>query len=212
MTTCHEFDEHLDELALGLLDPLRADPLLAHAVACPRCQARLDELAALADRLLLLAPEAEPPAGFETGALARMGADPGAKRRAPRWRWAAAAVVVLVALGAGVLLGRAGGGDGQVARRGTIVASSGAEVGTVELRSSPSPHVLVAVADPRPGGDVRTCELELRDGRRVVVGTWSYIEIATGIWAVGVDDALLDAVAMRVLAADGTVLATATLA
>jgi anti-sigma factor RsiW len=213
VTTCHDVDDGLDELALGLLDPAEAEPLLAHAAGCPRCQARLDELAALADRLLLVAPEAEPPAGFEAGALARMGGRPVAAPRPTRRRWVAAVAVVLVALAAGTLLGRglAGRGDDGVARRGTIVASTGAEVGTVQLLSSPSPHVLVDVQSPQPAPGARTCELELPDGRRVVVGSWTYDDIATGIWAVGVDAPLLDAVAMRVLAADGTVIATAAL-
>jgi anti-sigma factor RsiW len=212
MSPCDMFDDGLDELALGLLDGPDEEALLAHASSCPRCQGRLDEMAALADRLLLVAPEVEPPAGFEAGALARMGGTTAVPARHVWWWVVSAVAAVLLALVVGVVVGRAGDGQGDsVARSGTIVATSGASVGTVELRSSPSPHVLVHVAQPRPGAGVRTCELELADGRRVAVGTWNYDEIESGIWAVGIDKPLLDAVAMRVIDEDGSVLATAAL-
>jgi hypothetical protein len=70
--TCDEFDQGVDELAVGTLGEPERGILLDHAASCPACEARLNWLAGLADRLLLLVPEVEPPAGFEAGAMARM--------------------------------------------------------------------------------------------------------------------------------------------
>jgi hypothetical protein len=70
--SCDEFDQGVDELAVGTLGEPERGILLEHAAVCPVCEARLNGLAGLADRLLLLVPEVEPPAGFEAGAMARM--------------------------------------------------------------------------------------------------------------------------------------------
>ena len=172
MTTCADVDASVDELAVGAVsEPLRSD-LLAHAASCPSCDLRLRELVAVADRLLLLAPSAEPPPGFETRVLATL--RPRRRRRGALL--AVAALLVLVLAGAAVV-----------------------------LVSEPRPHVLVTVADPRSGPGVRSCELVLADGERVVVGSWGYEEIDTGVWAVAVDERLLDAVSMRITDGDRVV-------
>ena len=192
MTTCADVDASVDELAVGAVsEPLRSG-LLAHAASCPSCDLRLRELVAVADRLLLLAPSAEPPPGFETRVLATL--RPRRRRRGALL--AVAALLVLVLAGAAVMLART---DDRVARRSApIVATGGTVVGEVVLVSEPRPHVLVTVADPRSGPGVRSCELVLADGERVVVGSWGYEEIDTGVWAVAVDERLLDAVSMRI--------------
>jgi hypothetical protein len=43
----------------------------------------------------------------------------------------------------------------------------------------------------------------------VKVGSWEVADLASGIWAVGIDASMLDATAMRVTSDDGTVLASA---
>jgi hypothetical protein len=63
-----------EDLALGAIDGSERAELFAHAAGCPACQARLDELALLTDRLLLAAPELEPPAGFEGRVLDHLSA------------------------------------------------------------------------------------------------------------------------------------------
>lgn len=213
--SCEVFDDGLDELALGLADESERSRLLAHAASCARCQARLDDLVALGDRLLLVAPEVEPPAGFESRALERMGVGQvaAAGRRGRAVRWVAAAAVAIAVLGAGIVIGRSStsGQSSAAPRSGVIVATSGADIGTATLLSTPRPHILVSVPQPRNGPGLRTCELELTDGRRVAVGTWTSDELSTGIWAVGIEPAFLDAVAMRVIAEDGSILATAAL-
>jgi hypothetical protein len=51
-------------LALGLGEPGQA-ALAGHVAVCVTCAARLDDLVAVAGTLSLLAPEADPPSGFE---------------------------------------------------------------------------------------------------------------------------------------------------
>jgi hypothetical protein len=70
--------------------------------------------------------------------------------------------------------------------------------------------VLVTVERPRPGPGTRFCELQLPDGTWVEVGSWELDEIASGVWAAGIDAELLDSGAMRITLDDGTVVATAT--
>jgi hypothetical protein len=210
--TCELFDEHADELALGQVgEPLRSN-LLAHAGDCPHCHSLLDGLGTVVDRLLLVAPQAEPPAGFESRALARIGVPAvgrPSRRRTVVPVWVAA--VALIAVGAGTfgVAWLTGDRSPPEAVAATIVTVNGAEVGEVRLIAAPHPHVLVTVDAPRPGSDLRHCELQRADGTWVKVGTWEAADLAAGVWAVGVDAELLDATAMRVTTDDGTVLATA---
>jgi hypothetical protein len=62
----HErFREFAPELALGIADGEDRAWALEHLADCPACRAHLERLSATADELALLAPPAEPPAGFE---------------------------------------------------------------------------------------------------------------------------------------------------
>lgn len=208
-SACEHFDEHADALALGQVDePLRSQ-LLAHSADCPRCHSLLDGLATVIDRLLLVAPHVEPPAGFEGRALGRIGVAATARRRTRRSRWLlapAVAVAVAVALVAGVMRLA---DDERGARETPIVAATGAVVGSVRLVAEPEPHVLVTVDSPRPDPGVRHCELRRPGGTWAEVGTWEVADLAAGVWAVGIPPELLTATAMRVTLDDGTVVATA---
>lgn len=206
--TCAEFDDAVDELAVGAIAEPRRSALTAHAEGCSRCGSRLRELADLADQMLLLAPSVEPDAGFESRVLSRIGAPEGPRSRRRFAMIAAAAAALLVGVVAGVAVGNRGG-DRDGYRRAAILASNGASVGTAVLVTDPRPHVLVAIENAPPLPGRRACELELSDGRRVVVGSWSSDEIAHGAWAVGITREQLRAVKMRIVAEDGRVLATA---
>ena len=203
---CEEFDAHVDELALGQLDePLRSQ-LLAHTVECPHCYSLLDSLGTVADRLLLAAPQVEPPAGFENRALARLDtATVGSTRRARGLRWVAAGAVASVIAAGALVAVRV---DDRPKEVTAAIVTAGTEVGSVQLIAEPTPHVLVVIDTPRPGPGIRACELQRPDGTWETVGWWDAADIASGVWAVGIDPALLDATAMRITA-DDDVLATA---
>ncbi|MFI5372466.1 MAG: zf-HC2 domain-containing protein [Candidatus Eisenbacteria bacterium] len=95
--TCAQVRELAPELALGVLGGAERAETIAHIKGCARCQAYVLELTEAADALALLAPEVEPPAGFESRVLSGIHAD----RRRDRRRWfgwvaaAAAAVAIL---------------------------------------------------------------------------------------------------------------------
>ena len=208
---CEDFAERVEELSLGMVDVPNRSDLLMHSGVCPRCQSLLDGFATLVDRLLLCAPELEPPAGFESRVLARLGTDVPSNRRtrASLWAAAAAAVVVLV-VAVGVLSARVDAPPKVVDASASIFATAGAELGSVRLVAEPAPHVLVMIAAPRPGPGTRHCELRRTDGSWVQVGTWQPADLAGGVWATGIDKQLLHATAMRITLDDGTVLASAT--
>jgi hypothetical protein len=84
MTDNHsETRELAAELALDVAAGEERGRALAHLEACRECRALVGGLADAKEEILLLAPEREPSAGFESRTLARL-ARPVA--RAPRWR------------------------------------------------------------------------------------------------------------------------------
>lgn len=66
-TVSHDqFRAQLAELALGLLQGRQQTCLLQHVAYCGGCAAHLQDLVTVADGLLwLLAPEVDPPIGFD---------------------------------------------------------------------------------------------------------------------------------------------------
>lgn len=206
---CELFDAHVEELALGQQDePLRGR-LLAHAAVCAQCHSLIDGLGSVADRLLLAAPQIEPPADFESRALARLGRQPAASRRVAGFAWLVGAAVVGAMVTAGVFMTLSSGDRHDEVATAAIVATGGTEVGSARLVAEPTPHLVVSIPAPRTGPGIRTCELLRADGTWQEIGWWDAEDIATGVWAVGIDAALLDATAMRITSA-GDVVATAT--
>jgi Putative zinc-finger len=121
--TCAELETLAPELALGTIDGAERAAVLSHLAGCAKCREHTDQLAGVADRLLLLAPPAEPPPGFEIRVLTRV-AGPAAKPartarplrsarsvRRPRRALVGVAAVALVAALAGGGLALLGGSD-----------------------------------------------------------------------------------------------------
>src|ERR1700759_2241474 len=142
---CIAFDGAAAELALGLLDADVADELLAHAAGCDRCRSELDSLSSTADRLTILAPEAEPPAGFERKALAAMGAPPAvgpSKRTGPL-----VAAAVLLAVAGGIVVGRWTGSSGtpNSVASGVLTDGSGQSRGFVSIVRGDHPQLVMSL-------------------------------------------------------------------
>jgi predicted anti-sigma-YlaC factor YlaD len=78
---CEELRELAPELALGIVEGEERGRALEHLVDCPECRRRVDDLAEVADQLLLLAPHREPPVGFESEVLRRVLPAPKPRRR-----------------------------------------------------------------------------------------------------------------------------------
>jgi len=109
--SCAQLQELAAELALGTVAGAERAAALDHLAGCRACRELVDQLARAADSLLLLAPEIEPPPGFESKVLSRMGAAPVPLRRPARHRrvLVGIAAAVLVAALSGVGLATLGG-------------------------------------------------------------------------------------------------------
>jgi hypothetical protein len=210
--TCADFDEAAEDLSLGYAsEPSRA-ALLSHAASCTRCGALLRDLTTTVDRLLELAPAAEPPPGFETRALAAMGVRDARERRRPRVRafaFAVALACAVLGLIAGGLITRATQTQDAPADAVAIVTTSGRALGTAEIYSSRSTQVVVVLNAPHSWRGVWTCELQRTDGSWVRVDAWTSDDAPTGAWAAPIPSDLAKAQAMRIRSADGTIIATA---
>ncbi len=70
---CAEFADAAAELALGVLTGRERARALAHLDRCEACRENVRELTVTAEELVGLLPAIEPPAGFETRAMERLG-------------------------------------------------------------------------------------------------------------------------------------------
>jgi hypothetical protein len=84
--SCAELEALAAELALGTVAGAERARALDHLAGCAACRELVDDLAGLADRMLLLAPVIEPPPGFESKVLAQMGVAPVRELRPTRRR------------------------------------------------------------------------------------------------------------------------------
>jgi len=71
--TCGEMADVAAELALGVLTGRERAMAIAHLDKCDECREHVRQLMATGEQLLELLPSAEPPAGFETRVLERIG-------------------------------------------------------------------------------------------------------------------------------------------
>ena len=71
--SCDQFAEVAAEFALGVLTGRERAAALAHLNGCESCREQVRELTMVGDELLALLPPAEPPAGFESRVLDRLG-------------------------------------------------------------------------------------------------------------------------------------------
>ncbi|MGH3342887.1 MAG: anti-sigma factor family protein [Carbonactinosporaceae bacterium] len=195
---CAQTRELMPELAAAIAYGGERAQALEHLAECPACRRELDETARVVDDLLLLAPEREPPAGFEASVMARLTLRP---RRFPRARTLVAQVAVIalaVGLTAGVVW-RQTSDERRLAAdyRETLSVANGryltaaplrrgaAEVGHVfAYQGSPS-WVFVTVEDAQLSGTYRVTLLA--DGSREY--TLGKISVADGVasWGRTVD-------------------------
>src|SRR3954469_24391018 len=93
---CSEIRDMLPELATGAASGEVRATALAHLAGCAACRRELADTAATVDELLLLAPEREPPPGFDARVLSRLDAGRPSRRRTRGAYLLAAAVVLIV--------------------------------------------------------------------------------------------------------------------
>jgi hypothetical protein len=227
-----------DELALGILPGQERAEAIAHLDRCPACREHVEQLTLVGDGLLSLLPDSEPPVGFETRVTERLGLNRPARRRRPRAGVAVAAAAA-IALGFGFggwAVGTAiegasapssrssqppGSEHGLVAASlltpdhrpvGRIFAYTGSPgwvYMSVHLGRAEDGSRAAGSGDGYPEAVKVSCRLEVTDGTSVRIGEFSLDDAGQGYWGapMRVDPGTVSGA--RLLAADGSVVATA---
>lgn len=218
--SCEETRSIAAELALGLVSGTERADALAHLATCSACSDEVELFATVADRLLLLAPLAEPSAGFETVVLARVSEGSGVLGRAPARRSpsrlsigvAAAVSIVALLLVSGLLLARDDTGERVAAA--PMATASGQVVGDVYVHDGSPGWIFVTLlgweAWTGAGGQTYVLEAKLRDGRTVSLGELA-LDSGRGGWGTNLAVAPGDVRAVSVVDGDGRVRCSATL-
>jgi anti-sigma-K factor RskA len=224
---CEKYSGELAELALGVLTGRERAQALSHVESCPRCGDELEQLSRVADTVVQVAPEAEPPMGFEVRLFEKMGlSDELARHRTRRHqfrhpRWAAAVVGVAaaaaVALGLGLSLPSStaptGIALGQHEHSPVVSAplvENGTPVGRVATFSGKAPWMSMMLADSSARGKVN-CVVVTDDGVSHHLGTFVARE-GYGAWIAPLQHVNpKDIRTAEVVSLSGTVIATATL-
>lgn len=220
------------ELALGALTGRERAGALAHLDRCEACRQKVSRLMVTSGELLELLPASDPPPGFEARVLERLGLaafgraivsqasrvgnlrrrrgrrprEPGRGRRLLA---AAAAAVVVAGLG-GWGLGAGLAPAGQVAVSSAALVSPGHRtVGEIYAYGGRPEWVYVSVDVGGRNGAV-VCELVGKDEHVTTVGSFTLTD-GYGSWG-SPDSADGSPRGARLVAPDGTVLATATFA
>ncbi|MFI9566130.1 hypothetical protein [Streptomyces rishiriensis] len=224
---CPEMRDIAAEVALGVMPARERAVALAHLQRCPRCRENVRELARTADELLNLIPGREPPPGFETRVLQRIGLRLQRRRRTLRQRLTlgAAAAVAAAALATG---GWAIGITSAPPQSATSpmrpdrlfsadLTSHSQDVGRVFAYTGRPSWVYMSVdADDAPAdgrADLKgklTCQVERADGSTTTIGTFSLTN-GYAHWAAKYPTGSAPVTEVNLLAADSSVVATATL-
>lgn len=230
---CPETEGTLAELALGILPGDQRALVLVHLDRCGRCRGVAQKLSLSADTLLQLAPEAEPPVGFEVGLFERLRiSEPGPEvmtaprrispslaRLSRRGRamivTAAATLTVGLGFGAGWLanpgpsLAVSPYDHGLASATATLSSDTGA-VGTVATFAGTPGWMLMTVHSGKGSGWV-TCNVTVAGGGHVTVGTFR-LDDGYGAWSARLPVPASAIRSAQVVTASGGVLGSATLA
>jgi hypothetical protein len=135
---CEHTRELAAELALGIADGAERAGALRHLSECAECRRAVEQFSTVTDELMTLAPEREPPPGFESRVLARLqppAAPARRRRRLPRLLVPVAGAAAAAALAAGVVLGLTSDDRRLAAHyRATLAAADGSSFEAARLR------------------------------------------------------------------------------
>lgn len=209
---CAEIRPLLPELALGIADGEERALALGHLTSCADCRRELEELSAVADELVALAPRREPPAGFEGRVLERLKV-----RRVPKrpvrlgvWRLSFAAAVL--GAPAATFLGmnlsyrsdrqlasqyRAAleGAHGRYFQSAQLHAPNGEQAGIV-FGYQGSPSWLFYVLSGRHGDGLYKEQIVTRSGKTVTLPPF---RLVAGSWGIATPIPLRDIARVRLI-------------
>jgi hypothetical protein len=203
---CATVEDQLAEFAAGTLPADQRGAVEAHLNVCGSCRAEAESLIDTADAVLLFAPSAEPPAGFEARLLDRMQPP---VRRLPRRRpvliAVAAAVLVVIGVVAAVSLS-IGRPDGNRIQEVALRTPDDKTVGAAYVRAGDPGWILVDMAyreDPS-----LSVQLVQSDGTVTVAGPLS-VRNGHGILGFTSPVPVADLREVRMVEQDGTVVCDA---
>jgi hypothetical protein len=183
---CEELRELAPELALGIVEGEERGRSLEHLADCPECRRQVEELAEVADQLLLLAPRREAPVGFESEVLHRVLPAPKPRRRrrlrlvlAPAAAALAAAAITLGVVWGDVEKGKQYGdtlekANGKQFEAYSLYGGGGSFAGSVFSYEGAPNWVLITV-DPAHRADLRSAQLVMDDGRQIPLN-WFHLD------------------------------------
>jgi hypothetical protein len=211
---CEEIRELLPELALGILGGEERARVLEHLTGCGDCTAELAVLSRAADGLLTLAPQEEPPVGFEERVVSHLRRER-PRRRAPRIVAMLAAAAAIAAIAAGSVYALTGN-DRHLASyyRGVLGVAHGHEFAAARLDTQEGIEGgQVFTYEGKPSWVFVVVRGAVRDGMYTIVGELNGSDVMLGRIKVDGGDGdwggttrikTTDLTGIRLLAADGT--------
>jgi hypothetical protein len=231
---CDEFADVSAELALGVLTGRERAQAIAHLDHCDACRENVRQLTMTGEELLGLLPASEPPAGFETRVMERIGlATPGPApvswiSRARHFGWklsgrtskgqvsrtrrmlavaAVALAVVVSGLGGWGLHAVTSAPPTSSLSSATLLSATHQTVGKIFIYNGSSRWMYMSV-NTYSGNASVTCQLEGTDGHVTTVGSFRLVD-GYGYWGSPVSANLGPLTGARLISTDGTVVATA---
>lgn len=233
---CDEFGDVAAELALGVLTGRERAQAIAHLDHCDACRENVRQLTMTSEEMLGLLPAMEPPAGFESRVMERIGvATPsphpvshisrarsfgkklngwtgGGQVGRPRRMLAAAAVaatVVVGGLGGWALHGSASSPSSSALSSATLLSASHQSAGEIFVHNG-NPRWMYMSVNVNSGSSSVTCQLVGADGHITTVGSFQLVG-GYGYWGSPIPANIGTLTGARLVSTNGTVLATASL-
>lgn len=208
---CREVRDLAPESVLGIASGDERARVLRHTTECPACRAFVQEMALVADELMLAARPQEPPAGFEGRALAAL--DPAPPRRRVAMALGAAAALLVVAIG-GTLFATREDRDigayyramlaetnGEYFSAALLHDDTGSDRGVVYGYAGQPAWVLVVLRDLEAGGSYEVVAMT-EEGRRVELGAAS-LGSGDRVWSSELPMELHDVMVFRLESSSG---------
>jgi hypothetical protein len=206
--------EDLMEFALGTLSGRRRSLVLEHRETCSACRAELESLATVADTMLWLAPQTEPPLGFETRLMERFKESNARRTQSRRQRMGVLAVAALLlavlAFGIGAVVTDQGGANhpSATARPTTgQLVSDGQVLGQVSIAAG-SPAWMIMNVDGGTWSGVVWCQVTLANGHTETIGKFTLAR-GYGSWVAPIKDMSSPVRSAQLIDAQGAVFASA---
>jgi anti-sigma-K factor RskA len=235
--SCTEFADVAAELALGVLTGRERARAVAHLGHCDTCREDVRQLTVTGEELVGLLPAVEPPAGFESRVMDRLGLSapaPAPARPArrlgrilsgprstgprltgwagtPRRALAAAAVavaVILAGVGGWGLHGASSSPAASPLASAPLLTASHQSAGQVFYYDTGSRWVYMSVDLPGSANGTVRCQVQGPDGQYVTVGSFQLTN-GYGYWGSPVPASTTHPAGARLVTTTGAVLATA---